>query len=116
MKAAAVLAQRAGDVITRSGQPHVYEPLPSDGTRMIGNYRVWLPPALRERDPKTGKWQALAPRPAKTCEVFGMDDTASAATWGDDRTDPQDAYAWTLWRPYSCCRRAGQFFLFAITF
>lgn len=62
-KAAAVVAQRAGDVITRRGQPHVYQPLvansrsgywpagalmavPASGNRC----RPWLPTNARSSD------------------------------------------------------------------
>lgn len=51
-KSAAVVAQRAGDIVTRSGQPHVYQPLlaqPYDG--------YWPAGALVESDIRTGKWQ-----------------------------------------------------------
>ena len=41
VKAAAVLAQRAGDITTRTGQPHVYLQLPTGGRRMVGNVMAW---------------------------------------------------------------------------
>ncbi len=28
--------------------------------------------------------------------------------------DPEGDYAWNLWRPYQCCEKEGQFFLFDI--
>src|SRR5690606_16924075 len=51
-KAAAVVAQRAGDIVTRRGQTHVYQSLlanASDG--------YWPAGALMESDAATGKWQ-----------------------------------------------------------
>lgn len=100
-KAAAVMAQRAGDVITRNGQPHVYFPLipvPRDG--------YWPPGPIVENDASTHKWQLLSPLVQPTCATFPSDPVQSA----------DGGYSWSLWRPYSCCKREGQTFLFSIDF
>jgi integrating conjugative element protein (TIGR03756 family) len=100
-KAAAVMAQRAGDVITRNGQPHVYVPLtpaPSDG--------YWPPGPIVENDASTHKWQLLYPQVQPSCAIFPSEPRQSA----------DGGYAWSLWRPYSCCKREGQTFLFSIDF
>jgi integrating conjugative element protein (TIGR03756 family) len=100
-KAAAVMAQRAGDVITRNGQPHVYLPLtpaPRDG--------YWPPGPIVENDASTHKWQLLSPQVQPTCAIFPSEPLQSA----------DGGYAWSLWRPYSCCKREGQTFLFSIDF
>lgn len=97
-KAAAVVAQRAGDIVTRRGQPHVYQPLlaaADDG--------YWPAGELVESDASTGKWQELAPTIKNTCAVFPHSEARVQAQQGD--------YAWALWRPYSCCQRRGQVFL-----
>lgn len=102
-KAAAVVAQRAGDIVTRRGQIHVYQPLlsnESDG--------YWPAGALLEGDESTGKWQELAPRMSSSCAVFPNLNTRVQATDG--------GYAWALWRPYSCCQRQGQVFLGYVQF
>ncbi|MFJ4443330.1 TIGR03756 family integrating conjugative element protein [Pseudomonas sp. NPDC089422] len=97
-KAAAVIAQRAGDIVTRRGQVHVYQPL-------LANKRdgYWPAGELKEADPSTGKWQELTPLPSSTCAVFPHHGKREQAKQGD--------FAWALWRPYSCCKRAGQTFL-----
>jgi integrating conjugative element protein (TIGR03756 family) len=97
-KAAAVVAQRAGDIVTRSDQPHVYQPL-------IANARdgYWPAGALVETDPATGKWQELVPTLKNTCAVFPNNELHVQAQQGD--------YAWALWRPYSCCQPRGQVYL-----
>jgi integrating conjugative element protein (TIGR03756 family) len=97
-KAAAVVAQRAGDVVTRKGQPHVYQPL-------LANAKdgYWPAGELLESDAKTGKWQELTPTLSRTCAVFPHDEVKVQAQRGD--------YAWALWRPYVCCERKGQVFL-----
>lgn len=102
-KAAAVVAQRAGDIVTRSGQPHVYRPLLADE-----DDGYWPAGALIESDEPTGKWQELTPTLRKTCAVFPHDEALAQAQQGD--------YAWALWRPYTCCERRGQFFLGSIDF
>ncbi|WP_065947555.1 TIGR03756 family integrating conjugative element protein [Pseudomonas sp. 1 R 17] len=97
-KASAVMAQRAGDIVTRPGQVHVYQPLlasPSPG--------YWPAGELRESDPSTGKWQQLTPRLTNACSVFPNAGPHTQAIDG--------GYAWSLWRPYTCCKREGQTFL-----
>jgi integrating conjugative element protein (TIGR03756 family) len=97
-QAAAVVAQRAGDVVTRRGQIHVYQPLlanAQDG--------YWPAGELIESDASTGKWQELTPSLSTTCAVFPHSETQVQAQRGD--------YAWALWRPYACCERKGQVFL-----
>jgi integrating conjugative element protein (TIGR03756 family) len=97
-KSGAVVAQRAGDIATRRGQNHVYQPLLAsarDG--------YWPAGALMEDDASTGKWQELTPTLSSACAVFPHSDAQVQAQQGD--------YAWALWRPYSCCQRKGQVFL-----
>ena len=109
-KAAALNAQRAGDIVTRTGQPHVYVPV----TGSSGSMKVWPPGPLVEKDRTTGIWQMLLPKPELTCDVFGTNDLASFIGWGGGRVDSEGDYVWNLWRPYKCCRRRGQRFLFDI--
>lgn len=113
-KAGAVIAQRVGDIVTRSGQPHVYQSL--YGTPGY-NGRIWPPSGLEENTDKNGKWQMLVPETSKSCTVFGENDTTSLAGWdGNGNNASTGNYAWTLWRPYQCCERKGQFFLYSINF
>lgn len=102
-KAAAVVAQRVADIITRTGQIHVYLPLhreKSDGD--------WTPGPVEENTgEKNHKWQPLYPNKSKSCAVFPDPEPA---------TDKAGAAAWTLWQPYSCCKRRGQTFLGASEF
>jgi integrating conjugative element protein (TIGR03756 family) len=105
-KAAAVVAQRAGDIVTRRGQVHVYHPLLTLVPINAGGY--WPAGELIESDDSTGKWQELVPRLSSTCAVFPNSDSHTQAV--------DAAYAWALWRPYRCCKREGQLFLFSIDF
>lgn len=99
-KAAAVIAQRAGDIVTRVGQIHVYVPLIA---LSVPGQGYWPAGPLVEGDATTGKWQELAPTLSQTCAVFPNSGLQVDATDG--------GYAWALWRPYSCCQREGQTFI-----
>lgn len=105
-KAAALNAQRAGDIVTRSLQPHVYWPLSGSTS---SDQRVWPPDPLLENDPSTGTWQMLSPVADQDCAVFGIDDGLNS--WANGRVDANGDYVWSVWRPYECCERQGQFFL-----
>lgn len=97
-KAGAVTAQRAGDIVTRLGQVHVYQPivaLPMPG--------YWPPGPIYEGNVLTHKWQELSPTLSPFCAVFPNDGFNIPSTDG--------GYVWALWRPYSCCQREGQTFL-----
>src|SRR5690606_10498638 len=107
----ALNAQRAGDIVTRLEQPHVYVPLTASGSL---DQQVWPPGPLAETDPTTGTWQMLLPVADSGCEVFGVNDLASVSGWGGGRVDPEGDYVWNLWRPYQCCERAGEVFLLSI--
>ena len=101
-KSAAVVAQRAGDIVTRRNQIHVYQPL-------LANARdgYWPAGALMETDASTGKWQELTPTLSNSCVVFR---TVAPRAGPARRLRPG------LWRPYSCCRRRGQVFLGSVDF
>ena len=108
-KSAAITAQRVGDIVTRSMQPHAYRPI---GTDCDGNdMKCFPPPPLEETDEDTGKWQMLKPIAQSSCEVFGQNDTLSVNSWANYKEDEHGDYTWNLWRPYSCCEREGQAFL-----
>lgn len=102
-QAGAVIAQRAGDIVTRNAQLHVYVPLVAEAKP-----GYWPAGGLIEGDARTGKWQELTPTLSETCTVFPHTGIQDQATQGD--------YAWALWRPYACCKREGQVFLFSIDF
>lgn len=102
-KSGAVIAQRAGDIVTRRGQIHVYQPLLAEARD-----GYWPAGALMESDASTGKWQELTPRLSSSCAVFPNRNAHVQAQQGN--------YAWALWRPYRCCQRRGQVFLGSVDF
>ncbi|HBC9089497.1 TPA: TIGR03756 family integrating conjugative element protein [Citrobacter koseri] len=102
-KSAAVVVQRVADVITRSGQLHVYNPLM--GQKSPG---YWPPEPVKENTgTKNHKWQRLSPQLSQSCAVFPD---------ADGRIAQDGNYAWALWQPYSCCKRRGQTFLSSTDF
>lgn len=102
-KASAVVAQRAIDIVTRTGQLHVYQPLISHSY-----HGYWAPESVTEN---TGthnhKWQRLSPSTSSSCSTF-PDNAQPIANDG--------GYAWALWQPYKCCKRRGQIFLYSFNF
>lgn len=104
-KGAAVLAQRAGDIVTRIFQPHVYLPILHPG--FSGGYKIWSPGELVEGDASTGTWQMLLPVPEASCGVFGENDILSINSWGGGKQAWEGDFMWNLWRPYECCLKAG---------
>ncbi|MDR2208791.1 MAG: TIGR03756 family integrating conjugative element protein [Azoarcus sp.] len=98
-KAAAVMAQRAADITSNVGSPHVYMPTqtaPSEG--------YWPPGPVFEMNPLNHRWQGLHPYVEGACYIFPMPTSGLV--------DEQRGYAWALWRPYACCPRAGQRLIF----
>ena len=109
-KSAAINAQRVGDIITRSGEPHIYNSM--TGPVIDGKYFVWPPSGLLENTYKQGYWQRIFPTvltqsAVPNCEVFGVNDTVTAAGWGGGKVSQTGDYAYTLWRPYTCCEIKG---------
>ncbi len=102
-KAAAVVAQRVADIITRTGQGHVYQSL--QGNRKQG---YWPPgEAVENTGSQNHQWQRIAPKMSASCAVF-PDNSGEAAKDGN--------YVFALWQPYSCCQRRGQTFLYSTDF
>lgn len=102
-KAAAVIAQRVADLVTRTGQSHIYTPLTASSRA-----GYWPPTPVIEGDSDNHRWQMLTPKKSAACSVFP--DGSATDTYADKLAE-DGAYAWTLWRPYKCCPRRGQTFL-----
>ncbi|GAB1660361.1 TPA: TIGR03756 family integrating conjugative element protein [Mannheimia haemolytica] len=102
-KASAVIAQRVGDIVSRTGQLHVYYPVQKSGGK-----GKWYPKEVIEGDKKTHRWQLLSPKMEQSCKVFPH--SGDWATHSDSFSNTEN-YSWALWRPYSCCKKQGQVFL-----
>ncbi|WP_430624488.1 TraU family protein [Salmonella enterica] len=64
-KAGAVIAQRTADLVTRSGQPHVYIPLTA-----TSHDGYWPPDPVTEGDSSNHQWQMLVPKKSASCTIF----------------------------------------------
>ena len=102
-KASAVTAHRVADVVTNTFQPHVYIPIAKKDNQSNGE---WFPPPVKEGDAKTHKWQQLHPVTSQSCAIFPDNPPSMLSENG--------SYAWALWRPYKCCEKRGQTFLYSI--
>ena len=105
-KAAAVIAQRACDIVIGPRRQHVALDLDSP------NPYTTVPTHLEERDAETGLWQMVSPYVDPTCDLFGTDDP----NWDFGRIDTSRAFIWNLWRPYECCEPRGSIYLGAVHF
>ncbi len=99
-KVSAVLAQRAGDIISYGAQPHIYTPiaLTPQGYRWFGFQ------GIRENDPVQTIWQRVYPLPQPACTAFGVNDSLSLVGFGDGVTEPQQGFIWNAWRRQECCQ------------
>ncbi|MBE0471654.1 MAG: TIGR03756 family integrating conjugative element protein [Methyloprofundus sp.] len=95
--ASAVIAQRAVDIVTNTGQPHVYLPFDSNDEFMSGqNGKVKTSGKANERK---DRWQQISPKTDSTCQPFGNNNL----TWSAGRDDGERRYGWAYWRQYECC-------------
>lgn len=105
-RAAAVIAQRACDIVIGLRGRHVALNLESPKPYTT------VPTYLDERDPATGLWQMISPMVDRSCELFGT----VAPDWDFGRIDESRAFIWNLWRPYECCEPRGSVYLGAVHF
>lgn len=104
LKDSALMAFRAGHVVTRSGEPHVYTPYIPTRNKKQGIISV--PTGGVETN--KGKWQQIAPHTENGCSYFPREtstfspDDGKAAFRSDD-----GGSVWNLWREYSCCTKPG---------
>lgn len=95
-KAAAVVALRAGHIVTRQDQPHLYKYLSSD----CGEH---CSAVLVSENSNDTQWQMLSPIASSSCEVFGKNDSGGQQ-WGMGASQKANgAYAFNLWRRYHGC-------------
>lgn len=98
-KAAALMAQRSADIVTRTGQPHVYTPLIRNS-----NDGWWPPDPIMEGD-NDHRWQQLQPNMSNSCHVWP--DRSPLDTYADRLAEDGD-YVFSMWSRYRCCQRRGQ--------
>ncbi len=104
-KAAAVTMQRAADIVTRGGQPHVYLTTLGNGSDEDGYWPPSPQEPVLENMESTHKWQQLYPSAKYSCGVFPDREMTTRSS--------SDGYAFALWRPYQCCKKMGQALIFS---
>ena len=104
-KGGAVIAQRIGNIVTGETGLHIRQDLVGPENN---DYRwtTW-PGELMENDPESGVWQMVEPLADDICYAFGENDVYNPLPWSTDRTADDNAYTYTLWRPYECCKDEG---------
>lgn len=102
LKAAVLTAFRAGHVVTRKGQPHVY--YTAKGKDKKG---YWVPDGLDKDEKGTGQFQMLYPDVEEDCTSFPLGKEPAAKKRSSD-----NSYVWNFWREYKCCEKKGAVLLF----
>jgi len=101
-KAAAIIAQRVGDIITRDKEPHIYNSIAGDPILVEDNKWTWTPEGLKENTNEEGWLQPTHPD-AEMCQLAGKYDVLNKTGWGGGRVSSNGEYTYGLWRPYTCC-------------
>lgn len=102
-KAAAVIAQRVGNIVTHDNAlPHLSLPVnPNNGFN-----KTWFSGEMQENAPEQTVWKMLAPIKDDQCYAFGEDDTLSRS-WAHGRQSDDQRYVFEAWRRYECCDVPG---------
>lgn len=96
-KAAAVIAQRAADIVTHVDSLHIYQSLTHDCGQAC------QVEAIKENNVHT-TWQMIYPHLETTCHVFGENDNNALLPWKSEVAPMGDGnYVWVLWRHYHGC-------------
>ncbi|MCX4030173.1 TIGR03756 family integrating conjugative element protein [Endozoicomonas sp. SM1973] len=112
-KANAIIAQRVGNIVTQSGQPHIYNAVTGYPDPSYLYFRI--PGELKENSKIGGVWQEMLPLPETSCKVFGKADFTPIDNYSNiARTSQNEVAAYTLWRPYECCEIKGTQYLYTI--
>lgn len=133
-KVAAVAAQRAADIVTQTGQPHVYIPYGHDDevvwfgdtsaateqdcedsggawterTNEGGGFFCQAQRSVQQIAPANEQqphWQMISPTLSPVCEAFG-----APGTWSNGKVSSTGEYGYLYWACYECCvPHAGTF-------
>ncbi len=106
-KTAGVVAQRAGDIITREDQVHIYNDDLASGLPIFVEDEMftWAPGELIENTNEEGWWEPIQPVFEIECDVFGETDS-------DENISDDGDYTYILWRPYTCCEVGAGFLIY----
>jgi len=118
-KANAVLSMRGLNIASRGFDGRVA--IPATGTPSNSGQKFFSYPGPSKADGSDGSvWQMIAPKKDNQCYVF--DDIAESENsgaitvgWAKDRwSENQSSSVYLVWRPYECCKKKGQLFLFSV--
>ena len=107
---------RAAHIASRSGEARVY--LPATGIPSSDQRFFHIPGGIEADGSDGSVWQMISPKKDGSCYVF--DDIAESEppvgdTWSTGRwSDNQSSSVYTVWRPYECCKKKGQTYLFSV--
>ncbi len=83
-------------------------------------WTIYEPPTMEaiEGNYLTHKMQLIHPIWEKQCHTFPYknDDKKDVFNEFGNKISKDGSYSWVLWRPYSCCKKAGQFKVFNVNF
>ena len=96
---AAVAAHRASEIVTRSGEPHVYFPVSGSCEN-----RCWEPGPVTANESHDNRFQMLVPSLTHSTRAFG-----GSATWANGKNKTRESYLWAMWRYYACCDAKGAY-------
>jgi len=86
-----VTAQRAVDIATRAGQPHLYRQVPG----------------IPSSNEQTDRWQMIHPKPELACRTFGRDRNYFEGR--ENHSGPTEgSYGWIYWPLHDCCPGPGR--------
>lgn len=96
---AAVAAHRAGEIVTRPAQPHVYFPVSGSCEN-----KCWPPSPLTVNEHHDNRFQMLSPSKAMSTRTFD-----GSVTWANGKNISRQSYLWAMWRYYACCDKKGSY-------
>ncbi|MBE0469915.1 MAG: TIGR03756 family integrating conjugative element protein [Methyloprofundus sp.] len=121
VKASAVIAQRAVDIVLGGGGGHVYVSPGSSGSQLgssdgfdIDAGETFSQNASESSggsgsDEKKSKWQMVSPKQDRMCRAFGDDKqwfntgATDFLSYNNGRHSDRQQYAYNYWQQYSCC-------------
>lgn len=115
-KANAVLSMRAAHIASRENQGRFYISATDEPDT---DQRFFLiPPGVEADGSGDNAWQMISPLKDDSCMFFddiAEDENPAVDDWSIGRWNHnQSSSVFTVWRPYECCLKAGQSYLFSV--
>lgn len=109
-KAAAVIAQRAADIVAaqHTASTHIARTLSSSSCGEACTVED-----MQEGSPQHALWQMVYPFSEKSCDIFGKNDLAGKLWEQEAYQQGEGNYVWVLWRHYHGCIPGDGEYLFS---